>query len=114
MAKQKKTNVEKTEAALAKVSEQMIGEVKERVLRKRKAEAEVPKPSVTTTKRQKKSTDPVVVVKSEQMSEQIKSKPSLQHSIQKVNDSSEDITKAFLRTAKDELNQQAKKKPKSI
>ena len=42
MAKEKKTKVEKTEAELANVSEQMIGEVKERVLRKRKAEAEVP------------------------------------------------------------------------
>ena len=42
MAKEKKTKVEKTEADLANVSEQMIGELKKRTMRDRKPNPEVP------------------------------------------------------------------------
>ncbi len=51
---------------------------------------------------------------SEQLSEQKKKKPSLHESIRKVNESSEDLNKAFLTTAKEELNEKAVLEPWSL
>ena len=51
---------------------------------------------------------------SEQLSEQNKKKPSLQDSIRKINESSEDLSKPFLTTAKAELNVKAVGDPWSL
>ncbi len=114
MADKSKKAAPKKQTASEPVSGQIIGDVKERTLRKRKAPAELPEPSVNPPKRKKKSTPPKVEKVSEQLSEQNKKKPSLQDSIRKINDSSEDLSKPFLTTAKAELNVKAVGDPWSL